>query len=328
MSSSGLREAIAPPERRGIARDDVRMLVTDRSKRSHVHDRFRNLAAYVKPGDVFVVNDSATVAAAVRATRKNGDVLTLHVATMIDPHLWMVEPRGAVAFGETLDLPDGGTATLLSPVDPKFARLWYARLDLPLPMHAYLAKVGEPIRYGYVNERFPLSDYQTMFARESGSAEMPSAARPFTSRVVREVRRAGGRFVAITLHCGVSSFERPERPATERYVVTPQAALEVNRARDEGRRVIAVGTTAVRALESSVHGDRAIASSGWTDIVIEPETRVRSVDALLTGFHEQAATHMSMLRAFVDGELLDEAYGLAADEGYYYHEFGDIHLIV
>jgi S-adenosylmethionine:tRNA ribosyltransferase-isomerase len=305
----------------------VRLLVTDRAAGTHVHDSFFNLSVYVRSGDVFVVNDSATMPAAVRATRQNGETIALHVATTIDPTLWTVEPRGLVAVGEVLSLPDGGVVTLITPVDPEFARLWYARFELPLPMHAYLAKVGEPIRYGYVHERFPLTDYQTIFARRNGSSEMPSAARPFSSRVVREVRRAGGQFVTVTLHCGVSSFEYPERPATERYTVSPEAANAINEARSDGRRIVAVGTTAVRALESSVYDERVVASSGWTDLVIDPDTKIRVVDALITGFHEPAATHMSMLRAFVDAKLLEEAYAIAAEEGYYHHEFGDIHLI-
>lgn len=327
MSATGMREAVAPPEYRGLARDEVRLLVTDRAARTHVHDRFRNLASYVRPGDLFVVNDSATVPAALRATRANGDSLMLHVATKIDERLWMAEPRGSVDAGEMLALEDGATATPIAPVDAAHPRLWYVRFDLPLAMSAYLAKVGEPIRYGYVRERFPLADYQTIFARRNGSAEMPSAGRPFSSRVVRDVQRVGGTFAPITLHCGVSSFERPERPATERYAVPLKTADAVNRARESGRRVIAVGTTVVRALESSVQGGKVTASSGWTDIVIEPHTRLYAADAIVTGFHEPAATHLSMLRAFVDAELFDEAYALAASEGYAYHEFGDIHFI-
>lgn len=323
----GMQEAIAPPERRGIARDEVNLLVTNRQSRTHVHDRFRNLAAYVRPGDVFVVNDSSTMAAALRAVRVDGTPIVLHVATMIDERLWTAEPRASVVAGETFALPDGGSATAIAPVDPARPRLWYVRFDLPVSMHAYLTKAGEPIRYGYVRERFPLSEYQTMFARKSGSAEMPSAARPFSARVVHEVRAAGGTFVPITLHCGVSSFELPERPSTERFAVPEKTAGVVNAARAEGRRIVAVGTTVVRALESSVRDGRVSPASGWTDIVIEPETRLYAVDALVTGFHEPAATHVSMLRAFVDAGLLDDAYAEAASAGYRYHEFGDIHFI-
>jgi S-adenosylmethionine:tRNA ribosyltransferase-isomerase len=167
-----------------------------------------------------------------------------------------------------------------------------------------------------------------MFARKPGSAEMPSAARPFVPRVVREMRRGGAHFANITLHCGVSSFEQPERPAAERFYVPHETAAAVNDARREGRRVIAVGTTVVRALESAVRDGHAIAASGWTDLVIAPNHDLHVVDGLLTGFHEPGATHMSMLRAFLDETLLGDAYDEAGEREYFYHEFGDVHLIV
>jgi S-adenosylmethionine:tRNA ribosyltransferase-isomerase len=324
----GLVEATAPPERRGIERDAVPMLVTRRSTQSNRHVRFLDLPAVLEPGDVLVVNDSATMPAALTATRANGDRLQLHVATRIDSRIWMAEPRGAVTLGEELRLPNGGSAVAIAPVDPARPRLWYLRFALPQPMPEYLAAAGEPIRYGYVKLRFPLSDYQTLFAREPGSAEMPSAARPFTPRVVEALRQRGVRIATITLHCGVSSFEAPERPATERYTVPHATAEAVRAARRDRSRVVAVGTTVVRALESSVAGGRVIASSGWTDLVIDERHRIRSIDGLLTGFHEPSATHLWMLEAFLDRPLLDSAYVEAAERGYHYHEFGDVHLVL
>jgi S-adenosylmethionine:tRNA ribosyltransferase-isomerase len=323
-----LPQAVAPPERRGIARDEVAMLVTDRALRTHTHARFIELPQVLRSGDLLVVNDSRTIPAALSVERENGAALMLHVATMIDHRLWTVEPRGTVRSGEELRLPGGGSAVPIAPVEPERPRLWYAWFDLPLSMHEYLARYGQPIRYGYVTQRFPLDDYQTMFASESGSAEMPSAARPFTPRVVRALHRRGVEIAKVTLHCGVASFEAPERPPSERFTVLPQTAEAVNRARAEGRRVIAVGTTALRALETAAGDGKVIASSGWTDLVIEENYRPKSVDALLTGFHDAAATHRWILRAFLDRQLLDSAYAEAANNGYYQHEFGDVHLIV
>ncbi len=324
----GLVEATAPAEQRGIARDEVRMLITNRESGTHDHARFCDLPRYVRPGDLFVVNDSATLAAALRATRTNGEPITLHVATAIDSRIWMVEPRAEVRSGEELRLPEGGSAVAIAPVEPNHPRLWYVWFQLPLPMNAYLAKVGEPIRYAHMRERFPLADYQTMFARRPGSSEMPSAARPFTPRVVRELRRAGVAFERITLHCGVSSFEYPELPPIERFTVPAATAVAVNSARDEGRRVVAVGTTVVRALESAVDDGRVVAASGWTDLVVDAGRRLVAVDALISGFHERGATHVAMLRALMPEPLLEDAYDEAARARYAYHEFGDIHTIV
>jgi len=325
---SVLVEATAPPERRGIERDGVRLLVTDRANRSHAHARFYDLPSMLRAGDLLVVNDSATLPAAVSARRSNGDAFALHVSTMIDARIWTAEPRASVVCGEELQLPDGGSAVAIAPVDPEHPRLWYVWFHLPVPMNEYLARVGEPIRYGYVTQRFPLADYQTMFAREPGSSEMPSAARPFTPRVVAGLRARGISLATITLHCSVASFERPERPAMERFTISAAAAAAVNAARAQGRRAIAVGTTALRALESAVVDGQIVASAGWTDLVIDADSRVRAVDGLLTGFHDPAATHVWMLRAFLDRELLASAYNEAAERAYAYHEFGDVHLIL
>lgn len=323
-----LIEATAPPERRGIARDEVRLLVTNRAERSQTHASFLDLPSFLRKGDVVVVNDSMTLPAALPAQRQNGRWLQVHVSTKYDERLFTAEPRGAVTAGEELRLPGGASAVVIAPVDPEHPRIWYTWFQLPQPMNEYLNHVGEPIRYGYVTQRFPLSDYQTLFAREPGSAEMPSAARPFTPRVVNALRDRGVDIATVTLHCGVASFEAPERPPTERYAVPHTTAGLVNAARRQGRRIIAVGSTVLRALESSVQGGEVVASTGWTDVVVDEKYHVRVADGLLTGFHDASATHLWMLRAFLDRELFDESYAQAAANGYHYHEFGDVQLIL
>ena len=328
LRAPGLVEATMPPERRGVERDAVGMLVTDRRRSVHHHARFFELPSFLRAGDVLVVNDSATIPASVAATRANGERFALNIATRIDSRIWMAEPRGAVTLGEELRLPGGGSAVTIAPVEPENPRLWYVWFGLPQPMHAYLACAGEPIRYRHVTMRFPLSDYQTVFAREPGSSEMASAARPFTPRVVEELRRQRVTIATITLHCGVSSFEAPERPATERFAVPHATAEVVNAARRDGRRVIAIGTTALRALESAVYDDRVVAASGFTDLVIDERYGIRTVDGLLTGFHEASGTHLWIVRSFLDRASLDSAYEEAAVHGYYSHEFGDVHLIL
>jgi S-adenosylmethionine:tRNA ribosyltransferase-isomerase len=195
-------------------------------------------------------------------------------------------------------------------------------------MERYLGEFGAPITYAYLNRRFALADYQTLFARNAGSSEMPSAARPFTPRVVARLRDRGVELATVTLHCGIASFEAPERPGTERFAVPVETAVRVNSAQREGRRVVAVGTTVVRALESAATDEGVIASAGWTDLFIDAAYRPRAVDALLSGFHGPGATHLDMLRALADAELLESAYSQARERGYFYHEFGDVHLIL
>jgi S-adenosylmethionine:tRNA ribosyltransferase-isomerase len=324
----GLVEATEPPEYRGVARDGVRMLVTDSRTRSHSQAHFYDLPSLLQPGDLLVVNDSATLPAALIATRPGGDVVPLHVSTKIDERLWMVEPRGHVVGAETLHLGGNASATMLAPVEPERPRLWYAAFHLDVPMYAYLAHHGMPITYAYINRAFPLRDYETFFAREIGSSEMPSAARPFTKEIIARLRKRSVEIASITLHCGVASFEAPERPGIERFTVSHHAAERINAARREGRRVIAVGTTIVRALESAATNEGVIASNGWTDLFIDESHEIKTVDALLSGFHAETATHLSMLRAIVDAELLGSAYEEAARNGYLCHEFGDTHLIL
>jgi S-adenosylmethionine:tRNA ribosyltransferase-isomerase len=320
-------EATTTPERRGIARDGVRLLVTDRTTGVSRDAVFRDLPAVLRRGDLLVVNNSATIPAALVARRSDSTTFALHLSTRIADDLWVAEPRTSVAASEHVALAEGGSATFLAPVDETQPRLWYATLTLPRPLAAFLADHGTPIRYAYLTESFPLADYQTMFARVAGSAEMPSAARPFTPHVVNALHDAGVELATITLHTGVSSPERHERPYREEYAVSPAAANAVNAARRRHNRVIAVGTTVVRALESAAAGGEAIASSGWTDLIVTPERGVAMVDGLLTGFHEPQASHLDMLRAFVGDTTLFAAYDHAIRAGYLWHEFGDVHLI-
>jgi S-adenosylmethionine:tRNA ribosyltransferase-isomerase len=331
-------EATTPPEWRGLARDGVRLLVTDRAARTHADAAFRGIASFVRPGDLLVANDSATIPAALTARHADGTPFALHLSTRIADDLWIAEPRAPVDAGERVSLAENGAATFLAPVDRtatthapvdgSHSRLWYAGLALPRPLDAFLARNGVPIRYRYVTESFPLADYQTIFARVPGSAEMPSAGRPFTQRVLDDLRDAGASMATITLHTGVSSPERHERPYREWYDVPAATAAAVNATRRRGGRVIAIGTTVVRALESAAAGGEAIAASGWTDLIVTPERGVAVVDGLLTGFHEPEASHLDLLRAFADEPLLDGAYDRAIDRGYLWHEFGDVHLVL
>ncbi len=227
----------------------------------------------------------------------------------------------------SFELPGGGTARILAPYAG--VRLWLARLDLPLALDAYLAEHGQPIRYDYVPQRWPLSAYQNVYATEPGSAEMPSAGRPFTAELITELVARGVLVAPVTLHTGVSSPERHERPYPERYRVPAHTARLVNAVHEWGGRVIATGTTVVRALETVASPDGAVgAGEGWTDLVVTPERGLRTVDGLLSGFHEPDASHLDLLSAAAGPELLARSYEAAIEHGYRWHEFGDSHLIL
>jgi len=321
-------EASEPPEMRGIPRDHVQMLVSERASGNVVHAQFVDLGAYLVRGDLLVVNDSATLPAALDGQRAGGEALTLHLSSLVGGTLWVAEPRGAVAQGEAMRLPAGASATFLAPVDAASRRLWYVRVDATEPFVEYLHAHGRAIRYRYVSNDVGIGAYQTIFARVPGSAEMPSAGRPFTRRVFDDLERRGIEVAAVTLHCGVASPEAHEPPQLERFDVGAGTAERVNRARRSGRRVIAVGTTVVRALESAARGDDVIASAGWTDLVVTAARGVRVVDGILTGLHEPQASHLALLEAFLAPEDLAAAYAAALENRYLWHEFGDVHLIV
>jgi S-adenosylmethionine:tRNA ribosyltransferase-isomerase len=326
-------EARVPAELRGAGRDDVRLMVSDLASGAVMHAHFRELPSFLKKGDLLVLNTSATLPAALTATRADGEEIALHWSTPLPAGLAVVEPRPLTPAlsppgGERmlLRIPDG-TVELLAPYRDS-RRLWIARFDIALPIIDYLHRFGRPIAYSYISGRFPISAYQTVYARNEGSAEMPSAGRAFTKPLLACLRKSGVGLARLVLHTGVASLEDHEPPYDEWYEVPLRTAERVRRAKAEGGRVIAVGTTVVRALESSVdaNGD-VVASKGWTDLVITPERGVRVVDGLLTGLHEPKATHLQMLMA-IAGELpVRRAYAEALARDYLWHEFGDLHLI-
>ena len=289
----------------------MRLLVAQRG-RALVHDMFRGLPDHLRAGDLLVVNTSATIPAALSA----GDV-DVHLSTPLPgagrttSRAWVVELRrarrratAAAPPGERIDLPGGGSAELLATyLSP--GRLWIAALDLPAPLHDYLAAHGRPIAYSHLSGPRPLEDLQTIFADEPGSAEMPSAGRPFSQRVLDDLLARGVQVAPLVLHTGVSSLELGERPYPERYRVPALTATRVNAHRAAGGRVIAVGTTVVRALETVATPDgRVEAGEGWTGLTITPERGVRAVDGLITGWHEPDASHLLMLEAVAGRELV------------------------
>lgn len=330
-------EADSPPEARGMTRDAVRMLVAHRHDGELVHSHFSELPRFLDEGDLIVINTSGTLAAAIPGTDGAGGRLEVHISTRLPADLWTVElrkedaPWFAAHAGDRVALDGGGTVELLSPYATHEwgVRLWVATVRTPQPLHTYLAVHGHPIRYGYVRGSWPISMYQNVYATEPGSAEMPSAGRPFTPEVLTRLVSRGIGVAPIVLHTGVASLEASEPPYPEYYRVSRATAHRINDTRREGGRVIAIGTTVVRALETVVDTRNEVhAGNGWTDTVVTPEHPVTSVDGLLTGWHEPEASHLAMLEAIAGRALLERSYAAALTEGYLWHEFGDVHLIL
>ena len=331
-------DATEPPEARGLSRDGVKLLVAGPGFIEHA--RFADLGRYLSPGDLLVVNNSATLPAAVPGSR-DGHSIMVHFSTAIGEYVWVTELRSGINAtghlrdvrpGERIELPNGAVLTVRSSYPApgtSGSRLWTTRLAVEGDVSSYLMRYGRPIRYAYVPREWPLRDYQTVFARLPGSAEMPSAARPFSTQLVTSLVASGIAIAPITLHAGVSSAEPGEPPAPERFSVSSTTARMVNMTKSAGGRVVAVGTTVTRALESaaSVHGIvRAV--DGWTNLVVGPSRPVRVVDGLITGWHDAGASHLLLLEAVAGPELVAAAYAEAVQHGYRWHEFGDSALLL
>jgi S-adenosylmethionine:tRNA ribosyltransferase-isomerase len=345
-----LLEAHEPPEARGLARDQVRLMISHARAGQIEQTIFRHLPLYLQAGDTLILNRSATLPAALEVHREDGSPLLMHLSTRLPraagpyrvvelrrPTALASERFSAGQIGERLSVPGEASAVLLDayPAGPDGrnleagSRLWAARLELPSPLTAYLQQYGRPIRYSHVDRDWPLAAYQTIYADRPGSAEMPSAGRGFTEDILAALRVRGVRMAWITLHTGVTSLEAAETPFPEWFEVSEEAARAVNEAHCRGQRVIAVGTTAVRAIESALGPDGlAQQTNGWTNLVVDREHPVRMVDGLITGWHQPEASHLLMLEAIEGRQMLRRSYELAIAEGYLWHEFGDLHLIL
>lgn len=333
-------EATVPPEARGLTRDGVRLAVASPS--GVVHAQARDLADFLRPGDLLVVNTSATLPAAVDIERQ-GCPTTLHFSTELDDGSWVVEVRlpdrsgpATPAAGEVLRLPGGVRLRIIAPHPERQTRLWRAVALPAVSAVDYLTEHGHPIRYSYLDGDWPLDALQNVYADQRhrdglGSAEMPSAGRPLTAELLVKLMARDVTVAPIVLHTGVSSQESHEPPQPERYLVPATTARLVNSARGAGRRIVAVGTTAARALESATSGDRVVPSAGWTSLVLGPQRPARVVDGLLTGLHEPEASHLQLLEAVAGRELVAAAYReVTRPDGpsYLWHEFGDTMLLL
>lgn len=344
MSLATTNNATVPPEARGLERDEVRLLVAHGRPGRGQQDAagltdtvFHQLPEFLDPGDLVVVNRSATLAAALDGRREEGSEVVVHFATALDDGTWVVEVRPPglsfgpvtdVREGERIELPTGAWIRVLETL-PDQRRLHRAAVAVEGPVTALLERHGRPIAYGYVPQRWPLPTYQTVFATEPGSAEMPSAGRPFTERVVTDLVRRGVLVAPLVLHTGVSSPEAGEPPRPERFRVPPHTAALVNHVRAQAGRIVAVGTTVTRALETVAAPDGTVhAAEGWTDLVLGVDRPTRTVTGLVTGWHEPGASHVHLLEAVAGTDLVARAYDEAERRGYLWHEFGDSCLLL
>ncbi len=331
---AGLRAAL-PAELRGLRRDAARLAVVDRATRSIEHTTVARLGDHLQRGDALVVNSSRTVPAMLTGVREDGSPVQVRPwvrrATSWDILAVHAEPPFAplpLRIGETLRFANGLVLHVTAQREDLVA-LWHAAIVAGDGLDTLL-RHGEPIRYSYAPQPVAMEHHQTLYASRPGSAETPSAGRHLTWELLLALRRKGVALADLTLHTGLSSTQDDELDAVhtlveEWFEIDARAVAAVNSA----QRVIAVGTSVVRALESSVGEDgRVRAAAGWTNLAISPQRGVHVVDGLLTGLHESGGSHIELLRAFVDDALLDRAYAEAVERGYLWHEFGDAMLVL
>jgi S-adenosylmethionine:tRNA ribosyltransferase-isomerase len=331
-------EAHEPPEHRGLRRDQVRLLVLPRFAGEFIHTRFDALSDYLRKGDLLVVNDSRTLPGLLRATDERGDAIEVRLAQRRTSARWdvlLLAGRTHIGrVGMRLDFSQGLSAHIIQR-RPDLPFLWQLEFDrCCTPLLDLIYRLGEPVRYTYVPAALPLDLYQTVYAGEPGSVEMPSAGRPFTWDLLLKLRCKGVGFATLSLHTGLSSTRDDVVDARhpnydEEFHVPEITARAVNATRQQGGRIIAVGTTVVRALETLAHPDGTIgAAHSWTRLHIAPNHHLRVVDGLVTGLHEPHASHLDLLSAFVEPTRLRAAYLEAIESRYLWHEFGDMNLII
>ena len=334
-----------PPERRGIRRDQVRLLVIDRATGRIEHTRFDKVDNYLRAGDLLVFNSSRTLPASLRGcecSATHGPCMEVRLAERLPDDSWLAllvceqgDPFGCgLRAGMQIQFAEGLTGTVLER-DANISRLWKLRFSVSGPQLVDLIyRLGKPIRYEYVSAPWDLDYYQTVYATEPGSAEMPSAGRAFTWKLLLDLKRRGIGSAYIVLHAGLSSYlddevDRQHPASEEEYFVNRVTARKINQARERGGRVIAVGTTVVRALESVTNESGSVNEMhDYTRLKIDRQYQLRAVDGLLTGLHEPEASHLDLLSAFLSPEKIRVAYNEAIARKYLWHEFGDLNLIL
>jgi len=317
-------------------RDQSRLLVLDRAAGTIAHRRFYDLPSYLVPGDTLVFNDTRVIPARLVGTKADtGGKVEIFLLNRLTEDTWetLVKPGRKLRPGAAVRFGDEMSGEILSVTDfgGRVVRFVFSGI-----FEEVLDRLGETPLPPYIHEK--LSDaerYQTVFSRVRGSAAAPTAGLHFTENMLENLSEKSVNLAFLTLHVGLGTF-RPVTAADiashkmhrEYYSIPPAAADLVNATKERGGRVIAVGTTTVRTLETAADGGRVKAGSGWTDIFIYPGYRFQMVDALITNFHLPKSTLLMLVSALAGRENILAAYGEAVAERYRFFSFGDAMFII
>ncbi len=324
-----------PPEKRGLRRDHVRMMVLNRTTGEIQHDRFNRLMNYLQPGDLIILNNSRTIPAVLkgnwlRKLEQMAPQVEVRLARRRNEDSWdALIIANPINIGDTLHFSSDLSATVIeNKGDSPLKTIQFSKKGTDLFNAIY--SLGDPIRYEYINQPWALDYYQTVFASHPGSVEMPSAGRAFSWELLFSLMQEGVQVDYIQLHTGLSyllddEFESSPEDNDEEYHISERTMEKILATKANGKKVIAVGTTVVRALESAARNN---ALSGMTNLYIHPHYPLKIVDGIMTGFHEPKASHLDMLSAFISEQYLRSAYDEAIKSRYLWHEFGDMNLIL
>ncbi|ARI77401.1 S-adenosylmethionine:tRNA ribosyltransferase-isomerase [Halobacillus mangrovi] len=319
-----------PAEQRGLRRDQVKMMVVG-IDRKPVHSRFDLLDQFLNSGDVLVLNKSRTIPPVLRGSQGNNPI-EIRLSRKLSTNQWEALVLGRVINRkQPIYFPDGVTARIAGMGSERpLVSLTFSETGSSL--FSFIYDYGDPIRYEYIDYPWPLDTYQTVYGSVPGSAEMPSAGRAFTWKMIKHLKAKGIKIAFLHLHTGLSYYEDDRWPDPknhpEPYHVPLETVKIIQQAKAARKRIIAVGTTVVRALETSVNEEGNLyESEGNTSLYVDQHYKHAVVDGLLTGFHEPEASHLDMLSSFLPANELLKAYEEALQNNYLWHEFGDMNLL-
>lgn len=317
-------------------RHSSRLLVLDRTKQDLAHTTFWHVSDYLRPGDLLVINQTRVIPARIFASKATGGKVELLLLRRITATSWEALVGGKkVRMGTRLTLDNGPTASITAELEGPRRIIEFSE-----PVEAYLTKAGQMPLPPYIHERLKDPErYQTVYARETGSAAAPTAGLHFTPELMAHLEGLGVSFARVTLHVGLDTFAPvtendplEHQIHTEWCAVSAETAAQINRVKAGGGRIIAVGTTSVRTLESAARtaaANEAVGTySGPTDLFILPGYPFRVVDAMITNFHLPKSTLLMLVSAFAGRERILAAYDEAVRLSYRFYSFGDAMLIL
>ncbi len=316
-------------------RDHSRLMVLHRRDHTIEHKHFYDIIDYLNPGDALVINETRVIPARLIGERPSGGACEILLLRQLAPKKWeaIVRPGKKLRTGAQVLFGGGRLTATIAEVLPDGGRI--VDFECEGTMEAVLDELGEMPLPPYIHEKLQDRErYQTVYAKQEGSAAAPTAGLHFTPELMARIRAKGIDIVPVLLHVGLGTF-RPVKVEnvedhemhTEYFEVSEDAARRINAARERGGRVVAVGTTSVRTLESAAEDGKLVAKKGDTSIFIRPGYRYQMVDALITNFHLPGSTLVMLVSALYDREHILEAYKIAVEEKYRFFSFGDAMLI-